>query len=234
MKPYRTIPIAECGEALEPIPPGLFAFYEPHPYVVLGAPYGGATPWMLRRGVLKALLEASARLSSLRPGWKILIFDAYRPNAVQQYMVDREFALQAKAAGIDQARATPAEREMLAGKVFRLWGVPSADPATPPPHSTGGAIDCTLADEKGREVDMGSPIDENSDRSNPDYFADKNPEAHANRTFLNDLMKESGFHRLNDEWWHFALGDQVWAWLDRERNPGSAAIARYGRADLVK
>jgi D-alanyl-D-alanine dipeptidase len=237
MKPYRTIPIKECGEPLEAIPAANFAFFEPHPYVAVGAPYNGASPWMLRRGVLQALERAGEKLHVARPGWKIMLFDCYRPNAVQAYMVEREYAIQARAAGLDPSRLTEAQREELGKKVFRLWGHPSSDPATPPPHSTGAVLDCTLADETGREVDMGSPVDENSDRSNPDYFATATDEAkrraHANRVFLKELLQAEGFCRLNDEWWHFSLHEQWWAWQQREQKLDPAAISIYGRADLL-
>ncbi|HUY68449.1 MAG TPA: M15 family metallopeptidase [Alphaproteobacteria bacterium] len=237
MKPYRSIPIKECGEVLAPIPRDKFAFFAPHAYQALGAPYNGASPWMLRRGVLQALLRVQERLRATRPGWTIMLFDAYRPNAVQGFMVEREFAIQAKAAGFDPATLTEAQRAQLAEKVFRLWGIPSDDPKTPPPHSTGAVIDCTLADEHGREADMGAPIDENSDRSHPDYFATAQDEAgrraHANRVLLYELMRAEGFHRATDEWWHFSQGDQSWAWHQREKKLDAGAIAVYGRADLL-
>ena len=35
-----------------------------------------------------------------------------------------------------------------------VLGPPSADPATPPPHSTGGAVDLTLADIAGHPLEM--------------------------------------------------------------------------------
>ncbi len=225
-----------------PIPPDHFAFFNPHPYQALGAPYGGASPWMLRQGVLDALNRANQRLAALRPGWKIMIFDAYRPNAVQAFMVEREFAIQAKLAGLDVDKLTPADRETLGVKVFRLWGIPSADPATPPPHSTGSAVDCTLADEHGVEVDMGSPVDENSDRSNPDYFANiatpAAQTAHANRKLLAEAMEAEGFLRHHAEWWHFSLHDQYWTWRMREAPRAHSdedlpKTARYGRADLL-
>jgi D-alanyl-D-alanine dipeptidase len=237
MKPYRTIPIKECGEPLAPIPPEKFAFFKPHAYEAAGAPYGKATPWMLRRSVLQALERVEENLQKTRPGWTIMLFDCYRPNAVQEFMVEREFTILAKAAGLDPANLTADQRDQLAPKVFRLWGIPSEDPATPPPHSTGGAIDCTLSDEKGREVDMGSPIDENSDRSNPDYFAAATDEtgrrAHANRVMLNQLMNAEGLHRASDEWWHFSRGDQCWAWHQREKKLDAGAFAVFGRADLL-
>ena len=233
MKPYRTIPIDECGEPLLPIPASLFGFFDPPPYMAFGAPYGSTSPWMLRKSVLQALVKAQENLVSLRPGWKIMIFDAYRPNDVQAYMVEREFVLQAAAAGIDANRLTKQDREKLAPKVFRIWGIPSMDPKTPPPHSTGAVIDCTLMDAHGREVDMGSPIDENSDRSNPDYFVTLNPEVHTFRNLLHEIMQSAGFVRISDEWWHFSQGDQYWAWRQRQDNPESKTVARFGRADLL-
>jgi D-alanyl-D-alanine dipeptidase len=231
------MPIRECGEALLPIPPGLFILTDPPPYMAFGAPYSGASPWMLRKSVLDALTRAQTRLGELKPGWKILIFDAYRPNAVQVFMVEREYALQAKAAGLDPAALTDAEREKLTSKVLRIWGIPSEDPAAPPLHSTGGAVDITLADETGREVDMGGAIDENSDRSNPDHYAGAQDKAgrrfHANRELLNHIMTSEDFCRMRDEWWHFSKHDQYWAWRERETGRDPAAVALYGRADLV-
>lgn len=230
MKPYRTIAIAECGEPLVPIPATDFLLTEPHPYAAVGAPYGAASPWHLRQGVLTALTSAQARLRIHQPDWRFVLFDAYRPNAVQRHMVGHEFRLLSGGRAPD---AVPEpERQALWDRVFRIWAEPSDDPATPPPHSTGAALDLTLADKDGQEVWMGSPIDENSDRSNPDYFATLDPAAHVNRQLLLQVMTEAGFTRHWAEWWHFSLGDQMWAWL-RQQNGDSGAAARYGRADLL-
>lgn len=232
-KPYRTIPIKDCGEPLVAIPRDRFRFVEPHPYASLGAPYGNTSPWQLRSGVLDALLRVQADLEAQQPGWSLLLFDAYRPNAVQAFMVEREFKLLAEAEGWDYPQVTAAQRDHLAAKVFRIWGVPSEDPTTPPSHSTGAVVDLTLADATGLEVEMGSPIDENSDRSNPDYFATAKDAAgqtaHRNRELLNDLMTSAGFHRHLVEWWHFSQGDQYWTWREQETKGLSALTARYGR-----
>ena len=230
MKPYRTIPILECGEPLVPIPEGRFAFVTPPPYLAFGAPYGGASPWMLRQGVLEGLNAAQDELEKVKAGWRILLFDCYRPNAVQAFMVERELGLVAHELGLDPAKLTEEEHEKCMEKVLRIWGLPSEDPATPPPHSTGAAIDCSLVDETGREVSMGSPIDENSDRSNPDYFVEATDEAgqaaHIHRKLLHHIFREQGFHRHETEWWHFSRGDQYWAWRER----GMEGVARYGRS----
>lgn len=221
MKPYHIIPICECGEPLVRMPSDVLAFFDPPPYMKLGAPYGKTSPRMLRQSVLDALLRAQARLTG---GLRLMIFDAYRPRDVQAFMVEREFAA--------QARLHPAlDKENLAELVYQFWALPSDDPATPSPHSTGAAIDCTLMDAEGREVDMGSPIDEVSERSYPDYFAQAEDEAgrrmHANRLLLRNVIIAEGFRNHKNEWWHFSLGDQYWAW--REREDGNLeAVARYG------
>lgn len=233
VKPYQGVPIVECGEPLIPIPGNVFAFFEPHPYA--DAPYGEESPWVLRKSVLESLIKAQVRLDKIRPGWKIKIFDAYRPVPVQAFMVKRELCTLAKNEGLDPATLRKTDCARLLPQVYRLFARPSKNPLRPPPHSTGGVIDCTLQDEKGHEVNMGSPIDENSNRSKPDYFAAAmdvtGQQAHANRALLNDILNAEGFHRNPSEWWHFSKGDQLAVWVDRAINPKGAAI--YGRADLL-
>jgi D-alanyl-D-alanine dipeptidase len=231
MRPYRSLPISECGEPLEAIPAGDFLFTSPPPYAAFGARYDHSSPWMLRLGVLEQLYEAQRSLAAWHPGWRIKLFDAYRPNAVQAFMVNHEF-LQLSGGRSPEAVPEP-ELTSLWERTYRIWAEPSDDPATPPPHSTGAALDLTLADERGEEVLMGSPIDENSDRSNPVYFAEKNPTVHANRELLREVMEAAGFRRHSFEWWHFSVGDQLWVWQSRQENPDSLEVARYGRADLL-
>ncbi|MBD2103465.1 M15 family metallopeptidase [Leptolyngbya sp. FACHB-261] len=232
MKPYQTIPIQECGEALVPISES-FAFQDPHPYVRAGAPYKHKSPFWVRSGVLVKLQEAQAQLHELVPGWRLKIFDAYRPVAVQQYMVDYTFIQQAKAQGLNPASLIAAQQQELYAQVYTFWAVPNENPATPPPHSTGAAVDVTLVDAGGQEVDMGSPIDEMSPRSYPDHFQDasesKAQQFHAHRQLLHRVMTSSGFQRHTLEWWHFSFGDQFWAWR-LQTTAQITAIACYGRA----
>lgn len=230
---YREIPIEECHEPMLPITGQHLAFYDPHPYAVLGAPYGGFSPWYLREGVLNQLRVAAIKLQEYKPGWKILLFDAWRPNAVQEFMVKHETDRLINEEGWSPSHLTVAQDQDIREKVLRILAVPSENPATPPPHSTGAAIDCTLADGQGREIDMGSPIDENSPRSDPDHFSGSADEldqaAHANRELLYAVMHDVGFHRHQREWWHFSCGDQMWAKTEQEITQNSATIARYGR-----
>jgi D-alanyl-D-alanine dipeptidase len=244
-KAYRSIPIQECGDALVAIPLTAFAFTLPHPYAAAGAPYGHASPWMLRQTVLDALHAAQAELGRRHAGWQLKLFDAYRPVAVQAFMVWREFLRQAAVRGASLNGyanpgalrvGDPALYNQLAETVFVFWSEPSEDPLTPPPHSTGAAIDLTLVDAQGVELDMGSPIDETSVRSYPVHFSAVGPGAgdpnaacfHERRTLLHDVMSAAGFMRHPHEWWHFSLGDQLWAWAT------GAAMARYGRVPELR
>jgi D-alanyl-D-alanine dipeptidase len=227
MKPYHQVLILECGEPLVPIPLQIFAIESPHPYEKLGANYEGRSPYYLRQSVINSLLQAQNQLQQLRPDWRIQIFDAYRPVTVQQFMVDYTFAEAVQAAGLREAELSEKQRQTIWQQVYELWAVPSLDENTPPPHSTGAAVDVTLVDSSGQTVNMGSPIDELSQRSHPDYFANSSdPEQlqyHSHRQLLRDIMLKAGFQRHPGEWWHFCLGDQMWAWLS---NQGEA---RYGR-----
>lgn len=247
LKPHYQIPILECWEPLVAIPPGIFAQEHPHPYLCLGAPYGGKSPYFLRQGVLEQLMAAQDYLQQDKPDWRIQIFDAYRPLAVQQFMVDYTLANLSRQQELEVERLTASQRQTLLEQVYQFWAVPSPDPATPPPHSTGAAIDVTLVDAAGVAVDMGSPIDELSPRSYPDYFApwcDRTPyeaalglapvsessctQFHHQREQLRQVMQAAGFRQHPQEWWHFSLGDQLWAWLMHQEEPSATWVARYG------
>jgi D-alanyl-D-alanine dipeptidase len=232
MKPYKQILIQDCGEPLLPIPSGIFSLVMPHPYEKLGAPYGDKSPFYLRESVLNCLIAAQTFLQEKRPGWKIQIFDAYRPIAVQQFMVDYTFQQTVKEQGLSVEGLTEEQRQQILEQVYEFWAVPSYDPAMPPPHSTGSAIDVTLVDETGQSVDMGSEIDEMSPRSFPDYFATSqtypDKQYHQHRQLLYEVMVNVGFRQHPNEWWHFCLGDQMWAWLMNQERPEEGAIARYG------
>jgi len=232
MRPYHQVPIVECGEPLVEIPLKLFAVESPHPYKKLGAPYGEHSPYFLRRCVVDSLIEAQNYLHLLRPNWLIQIFDAYRPVAVQQFMVNYTFAQALSMQGLTESELSQTQCQAIWQEVYKIWAEPSLDEKTPPPHSTGAAVDLTLVDDTGKTVNMGSEIDELSERSHPNYFAhhfDPNAQQyHSNRQLLCTIMENSGFKRHPGEWWHFSVGDQMWAWLNNQAKPDDPVIARYG------
>lgn len=233
-RPWSPVPIHECGEPLQDLPSSLLRL-EPHPYLRLGAPYGpGASPFRLRSGVITRLLQAEASLGAAGPEeepCRLAIFDAWRPVAVQAFMVAHATGEECRARGLDPASAPEPELREVRSSVARFWAEPSLDPATPPPHSTGAAVDLTLADGDGRPLAMGGEIDAIGPVSEPEHYAfaatcEPDSEAalwHRRRQRLAEAMAAAGFARHPNEWWHFSCGDQLWAW--RQGEP----IARYGR-----
>jgi D-alanyl-D-alanine dipeptidase len=230
-RPWSPIPIHDCGEALQPLPAVLWRL-EPHPYQSLGAPYGPrACPFRVRAGLIPRLLRADAALRVAEEPCRLAIFDAWRPVAVQRFMVAHATAEECRLRGLDPARAERASLEEVRQAVARFWAEPSLDPATPPPHSTGGAVDLTLVQLDGRPLELGGAIDTIGPVSEPDHYAlahasDPASEQalwHRRRQLLAEVMAAEDFARHPNEWWHFSHGDQLWAW--RSNQP----IARYGR-----
>ena len=232
-RPWSPVPIHDCGEPLQPLPAQLLRL-EPHPYVAVGAPYGSACPFRLRSGVIVRLLEAQRWLRGQRPHWRLAVFDAWRPLAVQRFMVDHTIHSECARLGLDPDQPT-AELAAIEAEVGRFWAPPSDDPATPPPHSTGAAVDLTLADADGEPLPMGSAIDALGAVSEPDHFwhqaqvaltVEQRQQAllwHGHRQLLRAAMAHAGFAQHPNEWWHFSHGDQLWAW---RRGESSAC---YGR-----
>jgi D-alanyl-D-alanine dipeptidase len=234
LRPWSPVPIHDCAEPLVPLPAELWRL-EPHPYAALGAPYGdGGCPFRLRSGVVSRLLEAQRWLQENGDGYRLAIFDAWRPLAVQRFMVEHTIAIECSQRAVDPHTPSP-ERDQVVEEVGRFWAPPSEDPATPPPHSTGAAVDLTLADNSGAVLAMGSEIDALGAVSEPDYYGKlandlPNGEAkrqaalwHGRRNLLAEAMAAAGFCQHPNEWWHFSYGDQLWAWRS------GAPQACYGR-----
>lgn len=112
-------------------------------------------------------------------GFKIRIWDAYRPFEAQAFMADK----------------FPEHVEK--GYVSH----PSAGIAT---HVRGIAIDLTLVEKNQKELDMGTGFDDMSEKS---HHGSKeiSEEAKKNRQILAEIMQKSGFEIYENEWWHYNL-----------------------------
>lgn len=232
-RPWYGIPIVPSHEPLVPLPAALLRL-EPHPYAALGAPYGpGQSPFALRRGVVARLLQAQGHLQRSCPELRLAVFDGWRPIAVQQFMVAHTLAELCAQQGVDPQVAS-AERAHLEAEVGRFWAPPSQDPATPPPHSTGAAVDLTLAAADGQPLDMGGAIDTIGAVSEPEHhagaaLADPSGSAaqwHRRRRWLSAAMASAGFAQHPNEWWHYSWGDQLWAWRCGVAQACYGAVAR--------
>jgi D-alanyl-D-alanine dipeptidase len=132
---------------------------------------------------------AVAWLAKQRSDVTLCILDALRPHRVQLAMWD------ALKYGDLQKYLAPPERGSI--------------------HSYGMAVDVTLLNANGEELDMGTGFDEMSETSHPEHESqflqtgDLMAEQVANRHLLRDAMKASGFHGIATEWWHFDCGDRA-------------------------
>jgi len=151
--------------------------------------YGGLDCAWLRREAAEALVNASQWLARQRPGYRLLVLDALRPQRVQETLYAE-----------------------LAGTPLALY---LAHPERGSIHSFGMAVDLTVLDPQGAEVDMGTGFDEMTLISHPDHEAEHlalgllTAAQLGERGWLRAAMRQAGFHGISTEWWHFDFGDRV-------------------------
>jgi D-alanyl-D-alanine dipeptidase len=137
----------------------------------------------------RKFLNATKILGDEEPGWKFVIYDAFRPLSVQKklYM---------------HVKGTPKAHYIA----YPTYGI----------HCYGFAIDLSLLDDEGKPLDMGTDFDNFSELAEPKYeikfmqTGKLTKEQYANRLLLRSIMKRAGFHQLQREWWHYeALPEHI-------------------------
>lgn len=130
---------------------------------------------LLRKDTADKLKKAVSILAE--KGYRIKVWDAYRPAAVQQKLWD---------AATDKTYF--------------------ADPKKGSNHTRGCSVDITLTDMNGVELDMPSGFDEMSIKAGRTYpYA--TAEQKNNALLLEKAMLEAGFKSIKSEWWHFDDSD---------------------------
>lgn len=117
----------------------------------------------------------AANAEFMAKGFRIKFFDCYRPHSVQ----------------------------------YKMWDVvPNpqyvADPRKGSIHNKGGAVDITLEDLAGNELDMGTDFDFFGKRAHHDYL-NLSDQILENRELLKETMEKHGFWSIRTEWWHYNL-----------------------------
>lgn len=171
---------------------------------------GAIDALLVRVSVGKMLAGVNARLK--RGGLKLFLYDAWRPRAVQAYYHDVWMPSEVR------RRRPDLDDAGVQAEVDRYWAAPSASPARPAPHATGGAVDVSIVFEEGASLFMGGLFDDVTAAADTNFFEREtqamsysDDEARANRRLLYWLMMDAGFANHPNEWWHYSYGDQMWA-----------------------
>lgn len=131
----------------------------------------------LRMKTIKNLIDANTEF--MQKGYRIKLFDCYRPLDIQK----------------------------------KMWAiVPNidyvADPKKGSIHNRGGAIDITLVDKEGNELDMGTPFDFFGIKASHNY-KDLPNKILKNRNYLKEIMLKHHFKSFDSEWWHYNLDGSI-------------------------
>lgn len=198
---WESIPILDCGEKLV----SLSAL--PRQYFVLDSKYynqgipGALQECYARETVFSMLMKA---VKLLPKGYKFIIWDAWRSIAVQEFLFNKFLSeLTQKNPGKDINQLRELARQFVSP--------PSSDDRKPSPHNTGGAIDLSLMDDSGNELNMKTSFDSFTHESHTRFFEEKlekgddklSPEEICflnNRRVLYNIMTETGFTNYPLEW----------------------------------
>lgn len=177
-------------------------------------PYVGNDLWVRKEVALK-LNKALKRLKKNSPELTFKIVYGYRHPEIQElYFYERKKIIKSKNPDLDEE------------SLNELVNIMTAYPYTAG-HPTGGAIDITICNKAGRNIDMGTEI---SDFSNLDkvktFYSGLTIKQKTNRLLLHNLMIKEGFAPYYEEWWHFSYGDKEWAWFYNKN------YAIYGKKKL--
>ena len=158
--------------------------------------------WDRRIWVRKTVAEMLRRAqNSLPAGIHLYVSEGYR-SLERQTAIYQGFWAQM----VEEHPEWP--YSILRRQVNRFVAPP--DDKSPPGHCTGGAVDLTLIDGGGSELDMISPRGIKLANSET-WSEDLSPHALANRKLLFDAMEGQGFKNYPFEWWHYSYGDSGWA-----------------------
>lgn len=159
-----------------------------------------------RKSVAELLIKAE---QSLPDGYRLKIYDAYRPICIQQ----RLWNYYRNKVRLDNKLLSDAEVD---AKTAFFVSKPSYNEMKPSLHNTGGAVDLTLIGPNGKELNMGTGFDDFTNKSWTNHYEEytQNDEIRDNRRLLYWTMINAGFTNLPSEWWHYDYGTKFWAYFN--------------------
>lgn len=150
--------------------------------------YGALDRAYLQPEMARRLAKASALLVQTKPKYKLLVYDAARPNSAQYDLWN----------ALDDLKIPSRSKTQYV-----------ADPKIGSNHNFGCAVDLTIADESGKPLDMGTSFDFFGPLAYPRSEQEmlrkgKLTAAQVeNRQLLRKVMTQAGFKANTTEWWHF-------------------------------
>lgn len=192
----RPIPIRETGEPL-------VDFADAHPrihWVARHPVFDYQRVRLIRATPARMLAQAAERLPR---GRRLAVVEGWRPPEIQQAMH--------RATRERLRREHPDWTAAHLSRVANRFSAPM-DRHVPPPHTTGGAVDLHLVDERGEMLDFISPYGLMDRKGAPAFAKGLSPDAERNRELLREVLLAAGFTNYPAEWWHWSYGDQGWAY----------------------
>ncbi|MBA3780648.1 MAG: M15 family metallopeptidase [Nocardioides sp.] len=166
--------------------------------VALDASFGAARA-LVRSGLADRLAGAQDLLPS---GLRLRVVEGHRPVDAQRAIIARY-----------SAEVCSARPGISADELHHLTSRYVA-PVDVAPHVAGAAVDVTLADVCGIDLDLGTAIDATPEESDGAcYFAADGigADAYAHRRLLAAVLMPFGLVNYPTEWWHWSYGDRYWA-----------------------
>lgn len=177
-----TTPPQQVAQSPLPYDARLIDIRKVNPKIALDIRYATTNNFLKRKlyPTARCVLRGAAvrRLSQVqqdleKKGLGLKVFDCYRPLSVQKLMW----------------KVKPDSRYV-------------ANPAKGSRHNRGAAVDLTLVDRNGKELEMPTGFDDFTVKAHRNYTG-ASAQAKKNRKVLEDAMKKYGFIPLPTEWWHF-------------------------------
>lgn len=168
----------------------------------------------LRAGVVRRLVRAQELLPE---GWQWLLVEGHRPPATQRNIFDGYVRT------LRELRPAASEEELWTAATRWVAPVETAG------HIAGAAVDLTVRDQEGVEVDLGCPEAATPEESNGACYTAASgltATARRHRATMVEALTAVGLVNYPTEWWHWSYGDRYWAYTTR------STAACYGPIDL--
>jgi len=206
-----SVEIIESGQILVPIS-------AEHKKLVIDheVELGYQNEFVAREEVANRLIQAASLLPA---DIYLSVKETYRPKEFQEFIFTRR---------ANRLSKLPEHSQKSELEIHELTSQFIAPPEVAG-HPTGGAVDVSLINVDGNELDLGCKYDEDEDTSNGKCFSfstNISREAKQNRKALFDCMKQAGFVNYPFEWWHWSYGDKYWAAVNGASNAIYGAIGR--------